>query len=631
VRLSPFGTARARFAQLRGDPPVGDALARFATSVDVGRHDLDEEEVFVATELARRAGRLDDDDRRALALLLIAANAGVRQGSTRLPLAGKTLRQLGAALVPNGGERLIGRALAAVAGGRGGELVGRGDDFRPLIVSGDHLYPQRMLAAEQRLVARLRARLDGPPPAVDAAQLEAALAAIKGDAGMRLSSEQQQAVRAAITQPLAIITGGPGTGKTAIVVSILRALARLGVPAEQVALAAPTGKAAQRMRSSIAVSLARIAQPELFDRALLAACPAPRTLHRLLGYSPRSDRFHHHENNRLAERVVIVDEGSMIDLFLMERLLGSVRDDARLVLLGDADQLPSVDAGAVLRDLAPHAVRLTRSYRMDPSDPDGRAILTFAKEINAGRTALSMSAQPQSMASFADDWYEQHVRGDDVDALADKVYRYDPSKGRFGADDERDLAALFAHFERARILTVTRGQETGSNALNRRLHARVLAHATVEQRPDFYPGEPILMRENDYERRLFNGDHGIVVRVTTGAGAHHFRAVFPSPPPAPGEPAAGAYRLFHLDGLRHQIELAFAMTVHKSQGSEMDCVALVLPDRDIPLLTRELLYTAVTRARRNVRIIGDNDLLKRGVARRVERFSGVAEGLSAKV
>jgi exodeoxyribonuclease V alpha subunit len=634
MKLSPFGTARDRFAQLRGEAPVGDELARFARRIDVSRHDVDDEMVFVATELVRWQPGLSADDRRALALLLMSSMLSVRQGSTRLPLEGAPLRELAASILPGAGSGpLVERALAILRDGRAAELVGDGDDYLPLVVDGDYLYHQRMLAAERSLLDQLLERLEADAPVVDDRELTAAIAAVKKDSVIRLSAEQQRAVRAAITRPLAVITGGPGTGKTAIIVSILRVLARLGVSIESVALAAPTGKAAQRMRVSIADSLSRIAQPELFDRDLLAACPAPRTLHRLLGYSPRRDRFHHHENNRLAEQVVIVDEGSMIDLFMMERLLASVRSDARLILLGDADQLPSVEAGAVLRDLTPHAVKLTRSYRMDPSNPAGRAILTLAREINSGRAkALSQPARPQPISELVDQWYAQRVCGlADYERLAGKVYHYDVGAGRFSDDDERDLAALFEHFERSRILTVTRGLDTGSIALNRRLHAKVLASATVGQRLDFYPGEPVFMRENDYDRRLFNGDQGVIVRVADRDQRHHFRAVFPCPTPAPGERVAGAFRVFHLDAIRHQIELALAMTVHKSQGSEFDHVAVVLPDRDLPILTRELLYTAVTRARESVTVVGENAVMMRAVGRRTRRSSGFPDKLSALV
>ncbi len=619
--LSPFGFAAA-----------GDDLARFARRLDLGGHDVDDALVHFATELVRWQPDLGDDDRRAMTVLLVTSMVSARQGSTRLPLEGTYAKELAATISPDA-PRLLDRALRLIGDPRAAGLVGGPDDYRPLIVADDHLYHHKMLAAESRLIARLRERIAAPPPDVGHAVLEAALAAARTDSVIKLSAEQMGAVRAAVTQRLCVISGGPGTGKTAIIVSILRALARLGTDVESIALAAPTGKAAQRMRSSISSSLSRIAQPELFDRALLESCPAPQTLHRLLGYSPGADRFRHHENNRLSQSVVIVDEGSMIDLVMMERLLRSVRDDAQLILLGDADQLPSVEAGAVLRDLvpksgAPYAVRLTRSYRMDPSNPEGRAILTLAGHINAGRAKkIDVQAAATDVRAFADDWYERQIRAlPDFDRLIGKVYRL--RDGQLGDEDRRDLRALLAHFDRARVLTVTRGKPTGSVAINRRMHAAALARATVDQRPDFYPGEPITMRENDYDRGIFNGDQGVVVRVADGDGPHHFRAVFPKPTPAPGQPEATSYRIFHLDALRHQIELGFAMTVHKSQGSEFDTIALVLPPSDLPLLTRELLYTAVTRARRSVEIVGDIELVRRGASKRSRRFSGVGVGLT---
>jgi exodeoxyribonuclease V alpha subunit len=197
---------------------------------------------------------------------------------------------------------------------------------------------------------------------------------------------------------LTAISGGPGTGKTSVVVSILRVLARLGVDLESVALAAPTGKAAKRMEESVQKGLLAIPNRSEVDEEILECLPEARTLHRLLGYSPKMGGFRHHENNPLANEIVIIDEASMIDLGLMDRLLRAVPMDARLILLGDADQLPSVDAGAVFRDLLPPkegvpdddprrdaSVVLSESYRMDLSDSAGRNILKVAAKINAGQ------------------------------------------------------------------------------------------------------------------------------------------------------------------------------------------------------------------------------------------------------
>lgn len=647
MRLSAFGAARSAVA--------GDAVDALGRRVEALSPDLDDAAVNLAAQLARCEPGLGDDDRQALMLLVLCSMAAARQGSTRIPAADDAsskawMAELTASVAgPEAGPLLV-RAHALVRDGAAPTVIGGPGDARPLIADGGWLYQHRALMCERRLaghVASLLARGE-VVPGVDCAEIDRAVAdviarpPVRGGKPQKHSAEQRAALEASVARPFTVITGGPGTGKTAIIVSILRVLARAGVAPASIALAAPTGKAAQRMRSSIATSLEQIAAPELFDARLLKELPTPRTLHRLLGYSPRADRFRYHENNRLAESVVIVDEGSMIDVFLMERLLRSLRDDARLILLGDADQLPSVDAGAVLRDLVPAiggaAVKLTRSYRMRDDDPAGRAILEVAALINGGRARklvadggpLRPRATPDDLAyegvellattgalAFADAWYAARVAGGpELDRLRTRVYRL--RGGAFVADDLPDLRALLAHLESARVLTATR---SAAAAINRRLHAAALSRATTDTRPDFYPGEAVIARDNDYQRGVFNGDHGVIARVAEDDGAHHYRAVFPR--------ADGSYGVFHLDAMRHQIELAYAMTVHKSQGSELDHVALVLPPSDLPLLTRELLYTAVTRARRSVTVVGDRDILAAGTARRAQRFSGLVDLLAA--
>jgi exodeoxyribonuclease V alpha subunit len=402
------------------------------------------------------------------------------------------------------------------------------------------------------------------------------------------------------------------------------------------------------------------------DEAILAGCPKPRTLHRLLGFYSSNGRFRHHENNRLSEKVVIVDECSMIDLFLMDQLVRSVAPDARLILLGDADQLPSVEAGAVFRDLLPAeppvaadprgsaAVRLTKNYRMDPSDPGGRAILSAAQLVNSGEAdalfdvgrgqeplvaergslenltfdRIELFDGPEKAAlreAFLEKWYAERVRGlPGFDRLIKKEYRQ--GTAGFSDADRADLARLQAHFDGFRLLCVTRSvaRPTGAEAVNAFLHARALASrpaadAVASGHPAFLPGEPVMMQRNDYERELFNGDQGLVLRVAEpGAASHRFMAVFPR-----GE----TFAAFHLDTLRSDLELSYATTVHKAQGSEYDCVGLLLPETDLPLLTRELLYTALTRSRRSVVILGDRGLLETAAKARIRRSSGIGEKL----
>jgi exodeoxyribonuclease V alpha subunit len=426
-------------------------------------------------------------------------------------------------------------------------------------------------------------------------------------------------VRAALGRRFTVITGGPGTGKTTIVLALVRALVRLGLAPESVALAAPTGKAANRLDEALRQGLARLPGEAL-------PLPAAETLHRRLGYSPHAGAFQFGPHNRLPHRAVIVDEGSMIDLFLMERLAGAVADDALLVVLGDADQLPSVEAGAVFRDLAPLGLALTRSFRMDPTRAAGRRIFEVAQAVKRGEpprleareraAALAFDGAELvpdgERAALLERWYAERICAlPDFSALCEGEYRLGDEG--FAAADAARLDVLARHQQSFRLLCLTRARPTGVEAANAWLHRR--HHAGPAP---FAAGEPILMLRNDYERGLFNGDQGLVVRVRESGHAPRLMAAFP---------VAGRWAAWDLPSLRDTVELAYALTVHKAQGSEYDDVALLLPDAPIPLLSRELLYTALSRSRRALIICGSPSVLAAGVTRPLGRLSGVAARL----
>jgi len=638
--LSPFGTARARFE--RG------AAANDSSALDVEQAEL----AFLGAEVARLARGLPRDEQRALAEVAAAALAAVRAGSTRVPVA-----SLGA------GAGLVERARKHEAGDPVTAVIGRAGDRTPLVIEGEWLYVERMRLLEERFCALVRERLasparDGASPARDGiagapADARAATRALKAvaEGPPALTEEQKRAVRAALTAPLALVTGGPGTGKTTIVLALLRALAWTGMPLDAIAVAAPTGKAAQRLQQSIAAGLGAT-RGDISDAALRSGAPVPQTVHRLLGWSPTTGRFARHENDPLPHRVVVVDEASMIDLALMDRLVRALRPDARLVLLGDADQLPSIEAGAVFRDLC-HAlggVRLTTNLRV-ASDADARRILGAAEAINAGvvdevwRSAVATRASVSALSlagvehlaarwtDVADDlldrWWKDRVTvSGDLERLASRVFHV--TGGRVDPADVPDARALFEQHARARILCATRvrGIATSTETIDDALLAR-LRGASRSRRwraEQLAAGAPVLVERNDYERALFNGDQGVVLRVAEGGGAAELAAAFPRASPA--RDGTDAFEVFPLDTLQ-DVAPAFALTVHKAQGSEFDHVALVLPETDMPLLTRELLYTAVTRARRSVLIVGEPELLARAVARTLERHSGIAERLSS--
>jgi len=642
--LSPRGAVAARFGGAAADPFRGLGIDPSRLDLGASSTQLVEEVVACADSWA------GPRERAALGLALLATDVAARQGSTRVPLDPKgPLRDLVRSIVPSGnGDADVDERVAdilavttrATLGSRGGGLVGDPGETRPLIVDDGAVYQHRLWWLETRLAAQLAARIAAAPLDPPDRVADAVAAVVARPATVTLTAQQAAAIRTALTGRLGVISGGPGTGKTAIVVSLLRALAGLGVT--EIGLAAPTGKAANRISESVARDLGALGD---------VVPPAAQTLHRLLGWRPDGG-FRHSELSPLPHAAVIVDEASMVDLALMERLVRALRPDARLILLGDAHQLPSVDAGAVLADLvglaratgAPWAIELTESHRMRADDPDGRAILEAARAIDAGRpehlgawrtgmrsvnergverVRIDTAAQ---LGEALDAWWQATADDPAFARLSHRAYRR--RHGAWDDDDAAALEALLALHESRRLLTGTRGLDTGAAAVNARLHRRMLERASVERAPEFVPGEPVMITANDYERGLYNGDQGVVVRVVDDDGAQRFRAVFrvSGRPGGTGGPSAGLVPL-PIDAVRASMELAWAMTVHKSQGSELERIALVLPREDLPLVTRELLYTALTRARRGALLLGTDDVLAAGAARTAARQSGLAARL----
>jgi exodeoxyribonuclease V alpha subunit len=642
IVLSPGGTVREGF--LRAHEVSGNGDEATANGVDGD----DFEPMYLGWEIARSAPGLAPDERRAIAILAAACVVAVRGGSTRLPL---DEARLAAALAPlRAAERvpflrsILARAKAADPSDPVATVIGRAGDRKPLVLDGEWLYPERMCVLEERFCARVRDRLSRTIATRDTRSVSRALAAV-AVGPPPLTEEQKRAVRDALRSPLALITGGPGTGKTTIVVALLRALAWLGERMEAVAIAAPTGKAAQRLRDAIATGLA-LTPRDMSEAGLRDIAPIPQTLHRLLGWSPASGRFARHENDPLPHRVVVVDEASMVDLGMMDRLMRALADPTRLVLLGDADQLPSVEAGAVFRDLCAGlgAVSLSTNLRVG-RDPSARRIVAATQAVNGGQLDERFTesvATRRSVGEIAfegvehlaapwgevgeellDRWWCAHVAS--LDDFARRIaHTYRAPGGAFDDEQRAELGALFDHHARARLLCATRVRAipTSAEAINEQLLARLhrSLHGWRPHRTSkLAPGVPVIVGRNDYERRLFNGDQGIVVRVDSGGAAGgELMAVFRQ---------GDAYQAFPVDGLS-PLAPSWAMTVHKAQGSEFDDVVLVLPDADLPLLTRELVYTGMTRARRSVLLVGETKLLARAVSRTVERYSGVAERLA---
>lgn len=640
VPLDPAGTVRLTFERERGrgapDPELSILEATAAA------HDLPKIAVHVARGLVKAGPHLNAEAQADLALLALATLIDSRQGSTRTPLSPAHFARLYPSLPP----ARIARALAWI---RGPETAGVIGDNAPLCLEAGFLYLGRARRLEVLAAERLRVRLG--PLSAPAGVAEAVAEIVAHPQHTRggplvLSAEQLRAISATFEQGLSLITGGPGTGKTSVVLGLLRTLVRLGVAPNELAISAPTGKAAQRLTQALTQGLSTLVAPlSAPDQALQALLPKPQTLHRLLGYSPSQRRFLRHPQNPLAERFVIVDESSMVGLELMEQLLSALAPGSRLILLGDAEQLPSVEAGAVFRDLVELGLgvtRLTESYRMRADDAEGQKVLRAAQAIQAGagpelyRERVALRRTPKDLAlsgvellhgtdprrtrdAFLELWLKQaNLQTPRLEHLSRRAYLF--RGGRFRPEDEEALTALLEHHQRQQILTITRGDHppTGAGAINQALHRRWLERMALPPGLRFAPGEPVIALSNDYQRGLYNGDLGVVVTVAVDREAAEPMAVFP---------VAGGFIPHALYALGEEVELAHALTVHKAQGSEYERIALFLPEQDLPLLTREILYTALTRAKKAATFVGDPDLLLLGAGRVIAREVGLKERL----
>ena len=651
---------------------VQRAATQFETDMthlraSVAELNLDAGAVHLAAEIAalEPGFELDDGPRFALIVLIVLSLAAVAEGNTRFPVSGDESkepleRMLSALIAPpfeeSARERIAEKIATILAADGASAVIGRNPDARrPLLYLEPYLYHERIYRAEQRLAERLAAMVDieGAPSkqtiAKALADVVARPAMIAGIAAV-LSDEQRRAVEIGAVSRLAIISGGPGTGKTSIIAAILRVLVRMGIDPAAVALAAPTGKAAYRMNESIRNTMSSIANPAAEDSTLATKIPAASTIHRLLGYSSTRRSFAHHRGNPLDASIVIVDETSMLDLMLMDHLTAALRPQARLVIVGDADQLPSVAAGAVLRDLMPGeatapstamaemSARLTENYRVKAEDIGGAAVAMIARQINEGRADLLSAADSpvvrrasvaeitfsgvelvggasESLPDFLTHFARAQIDSEDYTSMAARTYAL--ADGAFSAEDSATVARMLAHLARARILCVTRIGRCGADAINARMHRAALGRTPAE-RGAMIAGEPVIVLRNDYDHMLFNGDQGVLVNLAERGGRRSLAAVF----------ARGAeLSAFRIEMLSDAIDLCYAMTVYKAQGSEFECVALILPERDMPLLSRETIYTAVSRGRRSCVIFGGEGLLERAVARRSERFSGLAQAI----
>lgn len=524
------------------------------------------------------------------------------------------------------GASLVASPLVRVVGDDDGHDIGAGDGrLRPLVLDGDRLYLARYWGFERYVAADLVTRSASDPAADDeiTASVEELFTRAAERAGSVPDPSQVAAAVAATRRRLVVIAGGPGTGKTTTVAQLLAGMARTSEPAgrrPRIALAAPTGKAAARMTEAIRFAIAAL-EPLLDDdvRADLARLEAV-TIHRLLG-TARGGGFWRGPDNPLAYDLLVVDEASMVSLSLMAHLLAAARPDTRVVLVGDPDQLASVEAGAVLGDLVRDAggsTSLTPSIRRLTSvhrQAEGSGILPLSAAIREGRADEVVSLLRTGAADVS--WIERPDEGAPTGAVADRLRAVveevaEAAVAAVTAAGKDDADAALVAINSVKVLNAVRMGREGVDGWNRRIDERLRSEGLIG-RDTWHPGRPVMVTQNDYVNGVFNGDVGVALRSD-----HGYVVCFPR--------VDGHHRVesVRLDRTATQ----WAMSIHKSQGSEFPHAVVVLPSPDSRILTRELLYTGITRATDRLTVIASEAAVRAAVARPVARASGLADRLS---
>ncbi|MEW9623590.1 exodeoxyribonuclease V subunit alpha [Rhodanobacter geophilus] len=545
----------------------------------------------------------------------------------------------------------------------------------PLVLDGTRLYLRRYWNHERSVAQGILARVAcaEPPPEHLAGELARLFPAASGGA----PDWPRVACALATRGAFGVITGGPGTGKTTTVVRLLGLLQtqRLRQQAQplRIRLAAPTGKAAARLNASISDQLARLD----VDDAVRAAIPSEAlTLHRLLGARPDTRRYRHDRRNPLHLDVLVIDEASMIDLEMMAAVLDALPESARLVLLGDKDQLSSVEAGAVLGDLCRRAeaghyddatarwvaattgddiaafvhadaqpldqriVMLRQSHRFGA----GSGIGQLARAVNAGDASAALALlqtpgpdlawQPaideSALAALAiDGSAAPHGDGDACGYrhYLEWLHAHRPAPGAGEAAHADWARGALEAFNRFQLLCALRRGPHGVEGLNRQLATALHARGLIESEHGWYEGRPVLLTRNDYGLGLMNGDIGLCLRLPTADGTGDARLAVAFLATATDRDGGTRLR-FATPSRLGEVETAWALTVHKSQGSEFEHTALLLPPEPNAVLTRELLYTGITRARRRFSLVGSAAIVEQAIAHRTRRHSGLAARLA---
>jgi len=524
--------------------------------------------------------------------------------------------------------------------------VGSPGEFKPLILDKENrMYLQRYWRYENdvaRIILSRQAQALGKK--FDKKELQERLAFYFPDDPRQKINWQKVAAVAALQKKFLVISGSPGTGKTTAIIKIIAFVLEMEKRNLRIALAAPTGKAAARLRDSVIKAKAQLNCGEEIS------CLIPNettTIHRLLGSVGMSAYFRFNDRNPLPHDLVVIDEASMVDIPLMAKLLTALSDDTRIILAGDKDQLVSVEAGAVLSDICrtglvniyseqfagyvtessgqpvescpiPEGiqdciVQLKENYRF--STESGISALSDAVKNGGADTVINLLRNNR----YADvSWTETDGQKNLIPQLRQKImdgYEQYLKEVNYNQSAERIIDC----FEQFRILCALRVGNWGSQKINSYVEKILADDGAIRPYGEFYPGLPVMIVKNDYRSRLFNGDTGVILRDKENS---ELLAFF--------RDEQGRIRKI-IPALLPETEKAWAMTVHKSQGSEFDKALLILPDTDAAVLSRELVYTGITRARKNVEIWASENVLRRVISRRIIRQTGLSSALGGQL
>jgi exodeoxyribonuclease V alpha subunit len=464
----------------------------------------------------------------------------------------------------------------------------------PLIVERNRLYLYRYWFYESRLALQVKALVKARH---SVKKLDVILDRYFSDRTDD-TDWQREAAKMAVKQSFSIVTGGPGTGKTTTVVKILAVLQELAEKPLHIALAAPTGKAAMRLQEAIGFNKAALPCPESIKATLPETVT---TLHRLLGARPSSPYFRHNADKPLTYDLIVIDEASMIDLALMSKIVDALKPQARLILLGDKDQLASVESGAVLADLTmalpEHTLELKKSHRFDDA---------------IKRLALAVNFQQEALA-----WQILQEGNENITVLSQDPVAYISEQQ---ADylqlirAEAEFNEIYTAFSRFQVLCSNRQGKNSVADMNHRVEQKLSAQKLITLSGLWYAGRPIMVTQNHAALHLYNGDIGICMpdKDQNGKLMVFFQ-----------RPDGGIKK--YLPARVPPCDTVFAMTIHKSQGSEFEEVLIILPDLISPILTKELLYTAITRAKKKVRIVAEETVFAATVRQKIARITGLVE------